>query len=180
MFDLLHLDGQDLRTAPLLERKRALAALMAELPESGLVRLSEHFAEDGPTMLKHAENMHLEGIVSKRTDAPYRSGRTADWLKVKTAIRNSSSSATALRQAWPADPLAPARLLRQGRQRYAGRIGTGQPEGGVRPATPTRGRKNSPLEKISRRSASEGSWSAIIVVEADFRLDWRQFIRQGS
>ena len=70
MFDLLHLDGQDLRTAPLLERKRALAALMAELPESGLVRLSEHFAKMAPTLLKHAENMHLEGIVSNALTRP--------------------------------------------------------------------------------------------------------------
>ncbi len=47
VFDLLHLDGQDLTGAPLIERKRALAALLAELPKDGIVQLSEHFEEDG-------------------------------------------------------------------------------------------------------------------------------------
>jgi bifunctional non-homologous end joining protein LigD len=188
VFDLLHLDGQDLRTAPLLERKRALAALMAELPESGLVRLSEHFAEDGPTMLKHAENMHLEGIVSKRTDAPYRSGRTADWLKVKTA----SNQEFIIIGYEPSDKRG--RLIRslllgyydKGALRYAGRIGTGwgqKEERDLQKRLDPEGRKNSPLEKIPEEERlRKVKWvEPTIVVEVDFR-GWTggKLIRQGS
>src|SRR4051812_9487889 len=85
VFDLIHLDGQDLTTAPLLARKQALAELLEELPKNSVIKLSEHFEEDGAKMLKHACDLHLEGIVSKRADAPYRSGRGSDWLKIKCA-----------------------------------------------------------------------------------------------
>src|SRR4029079_12441663 len=83
VFDLIHLDGQDLTTAPLVARKQALAELLEELPRNSVIKLSEHFEEDGAKMLKHACNLNLEGIVSKRADAPYRSGRGSDWLKIK-------------------------------------------------------------------------------------------------
>src|SRR5690606_12913319 len=80
-----HLDGVDLTGAGLTDRKRALAGLLAALPEAGVVRLSDHFKGDGQTLLKHACKMRLEGVVSKRSDAPYRSGRSGDWLKTKCA-----------------------------------------------------------------------------------------------
>ena len=117
VFDLLHLDGQDLTAAPLLERKRALAELLAGLPQDGVVRLSEHFEEDGATMLKHARDLHLEGIISKRADAPYRSGRSGDWLKIKCS-NNQEFIVIGYEPSdkrGRADPLAAARLLRQGR-----------------------------------------------------------------
>ena len=53
----------------------------------GVLRFSEHFAESGQTMLKHACRMGLEGVVSKRADAPYRSGRGGDWIKAKCTLR---------------------------------------------------------------------------------------------
>lgn len=86
-FDLLHLDGQDLRAEPLLARKERLEALLqAAQPETSL-RYSEHFVEPGQTMLRHACRMGLEGVISKRTDAPYRSGRGRDWIKSKCTQR---------------------------------------------------------------------------------------------
>ena len=89
-FDLLQLDGDDLRARPLLERKERLQALLAKLSKNGRngkVRFSEHFTEAGPLLLEHACRMGLEGIVSKRADTPYRSGRTDDWLKTKCSSR---------------------------------------------------------------------------------------------
>ena len=93
-FDLLHLDGRDMTTAPLIERKQALAELLEELPKDSAVKFSEHFETEGATLLKHACSLHLEGIVSKRADAPYRAGRGGDWLKTKCSSRDSSSWVT--------------------------------------------------------------------------------------
>jgi bifunctional non-homologous end joining protein LigD len=87
-FDLLHLEGWDLREAPLAARKAALSALVAAAgPASGL-RFSEHLEGDGETIFRHACRLGLEGIVSKKLAAPYRSGRAATWLKRKCADRD--------------------------------------------------------------------------------------------
>jgi bifunctional non-homologous end joining protein LigD len=82
LFDLLHLDGTDLTRASLVDRKGALARLLAG-HDDGVLKLSEHFAERGDIVFKHASRLGLEGIVSKLTSAPYRSGRTKAWLKSK-------------------------------------------------------------------------------------------------
>jgi len=136
VFDLLHLDGQDLTGAPLVERKRALAALLAELPDNSVIRLSEHFEEDGPTMLKHACGLHLEGIVSKRADAPYRlrPQRRLAQDQVRQQPGAHRHRLRTLGQARPADPLAAARLLRERRPalRRTDRHRLG-PEAGARP-----------------------------------------------
>jgi bifunctional non-homologous end joining protein LigD len=80
-FDLLELDGQDLRREPLETRKATLASLLRGcLP--GL-RLNEHLAQPGDLVFRHACKMGLEGIVSKRLGSRYRSGRSKDWLKMK-------------------------------------------------------------------------------------------------
>lgn len=86
VFDLLFLNGEDLRSEPLTTRKARLETLLGECAGSS-VRYSEHFLEPGPTMLAHACRMGLEGIVSKRAAVPYRSGRTGDWLKSKCTLR---------------------------------------------------------------------------------------------
>jgi len=82
VFDLLHLDGQDLRPLPLTERRRQLERLLerAKVPRLLLV---EAF-DDGQALLEVAERHGLEGVVSKRRLAPYRSGECLDWRKVKT------------------------------------------------------------------------------------------------
>ena len=81
-FDLLELDGRDLRREPLEVRKATLASV---LRKAGLgVQLNEHLEhEDGDVVFRHACKLGLEGIVSKRKDSPYRSGRSGDWLKSK-------------------------------------------------------------------------------------------------
>jgi bifunctional non-homologous end joining protein LigD len=77
----LHLNGIDLRARPLTERKNLLKWVIAGLSDRLLY--SEHFAEPGEQILAHACKLALEGIVSKRADAPYRSGRSDSWLKSK-------------------------------------------------------------------------------------------------
>ena len=81
-FDLIELDGDDLRREPLVVRKATLASLLARAA-SGL-RLNEHLDEqDGPLVFQHACRLGLEGIVSKRRNSAYRSGRSPDWIKSK-------------------------------------------------------------------------------------------------
>jgi bifunctional non-homologous end joining protein LigD len=80
-FDLLELDGEDLRGLPLSDRKKRIARLLSGR-RLGIV-LSDHTDEDGATIFRQACRMGLEGIVSKKLSAPYRSGPSRDWLKVK-------------------------------------------------------------------------------------------------
>lgn len=86
-FDLLHLDGEDLQSEPLLARKERLEELLKAAGADSPLRYSEHFIEPGQTMLRHACRMGLEGVVSKRAAAPYRSGRGRDWIKSKCTQR---------------------------------------------------------------------------------------------
>jgi bifunctional non-homologous end joining protein LigD len=81
-FDLIELDGDDLRRDPLAVRKATLASLLARAAPG--LRFNEHLdTEDGPLVFAHACSMGLEGIVSKRRNSPYRSGRSLDWIKSK-------------------------------------------------------------------------------------------------
>jgi bifunctional non-homologous end joining protein LigD len=80
-FDLLELDGQDLRRAPIEERKTTLAKLLRKPPDG--VAFNEHYSGDGAIIYKHACALGCEGIVSKRLGSTYRSGRAVCWLKVK-------------------------------------------------------------------------------------------------
>ena len=77
-FDLLELNGLDLRSLPIEERKAKLAALIAPLATG--ILLSEHIEDDGAIVFRHACRLGCEGIVSKRRDAPYRSGRVQTWI----------------------------------------------------------------------------------------------------
>ena len=81
-FDLIELDGDDLRREPLAVRKATLASLLARVAPG--LRFNEHMDEtDGPLVFQHACKMGLEGIVSKRRDSSYRSGRSPNWIKSK-------------------------------------------------------------------------------------------------
>jgi bifunctional non-homologous end joining protein LigD len=80
-FDLIELNGDDLRRDPLEVRKATLKSLLAKAGPG--LRLNEHIEADGPTVFAHACKMGLEGIVSKHKASTYRSGRSPDWLKCK-------------------------------------------------------------------------------------------------
>jgi bifunctional non-homologous end joining protein LigD len=86
-FDLLYLDGFDLRGAPLAERKRLLAELLAGASER--ILYAEHLEGEGAEIQERACAMGLEGIVSKQQDAPYRSGRVESWIKIKCGKRHA-------------------------------------------------------------------------------------------
>jgi bifunctional non-homologous end joining protein LigD len=126
VFDLLHLDGRGLTALPLIERKQQLKRLIGEKAE-GPIRYSEHFEEAGPLVLRHACEMGLEGIVSKRADAPYRGGRSEAFIKTKCAnsqefVVGGYSLSTVLPKAIGALVVG---YFDRGRLIYAGRIGTG-------------------------------------------------------
>jgi bifunctional non-homologous end joining protein LigD len=80
LFDVLHLDGWDLRQCTLLERKRRLQGLS---DWRGMLRYSDHQVGNAPAMLREVSKLQLEGIICKRAEAPYRGGRGRDWLKIK-------------------------------------------------------------------------------------------------
>jgi bifunctional non-homologous end joining protein LigD len=84
-FDLLYLDGQDLRKAPLIERRAALRRLIEPDPRSP-VQFSDHVNCDGAKFFKAAAELGLEGIVSKRVASRYRSGPSRSWLKTKNMV----------------------------------------------------------------------------------------------
>lgn len=81
VFDLLHLDGHNLRSLRLLERKRILQELLRDAPAE--IRFSEHLDTNGAAVFEKACELHAEGIVSKRASGRYISGRGSDWLKLK-------------------------------------------------------------------------------------------------
>jgi len=85
-FDLLYLDGYNLREAALDDRKTVLAKLLSSNRHPSL-RYSDHVVGSGQSMLEHACRLGLEGIVSKRRNAPYRSGRYGEWAKSKCTNR---------------------------------------------------------------------------------------------
>jgi bifunctional non-homologous end joining protein LigD len=88
-FDLLYLNGVDLRGVGLAQRKALLATLLAGVPApfARTIRLSDHVIGQGPAFLAQAVRMGLEGIVSKQRNAPYRAGRSRTWLKMKCIQR---------------------------------------------------------------------------------------------
>jgi ATP-dependent DNA ligase len=83
-FDLIELEGEDLRDEPLERRKQRLAKLLARGGEA--ITFSEHLNHEGPAVFDRACRLGLEGIVSKRLDAPYRSGPSKTWLKSKNPL----------------------------------------------------------------------------------------------
>jgi bifunctional non-homologous end joining protein LigD len=109
-FDVIELNGDDLRRDPLEVRKATLSSVVAKA-DAG-IRFNEHIEGDGPTVFAHACKMGLEGIVSKRKDSTYRSGRSADWLKMKNpacaAMKREAEEdwgKERWRRWWLADPL---------------------------------------------------------------------------
>jgi bifunctional non-homologous end joining protein LigD len=83
VFDAPFLDGRDLRKLPLVSRKQAVHALIARAGDQEVVRYADHIEGDGVAFFEQAIKHGVEGIVSKRRDAPYESRRTTTWRKVR-------------------------------------------------------------------------------------------------
>ena len=135
VFDLLHLDGYDLMPAALEARKGALATLLDR--RGGALRYTDHVVGEGASFHREACRLHLEGMISKRKDAPYRPGRSSDWLKVKCLQRQEFVIAGYTDPSGSRSGLG-ALLLgvhENGRLRYVGKVGTGFTEATLKDLT---------------------------------------------
>jgi bifunctional non-homologous end joining protein LigD len=124
-FDLMFLNGEDLRGLTLLERKQRLKDI---LPRHKLIAFSPHRKMSGTKFFEEAERQGLEGIMAKRADSTYRSGaRTDDWLKIKTSKRQEVVVVgfTAPRRTRPFFGALTLALREKNGWRYIGHVGTG-------------------------------------------------------
>jgi bifunctional non-homologous end joining protein LigD len=121
-FDLLYLDGFDLRGASLIERKKVLAGLLDGVKPP--IQYSEHFETDGASLFKQACELGLEGLIAKVKGASYRSGRMESWLKVKCITKGSYHVVGFLPHPGAVGALYLAK--KEGKAfRYVGKAGTG-------------------------------------------------------
>lgn len=171
VFDLLYLEGEDLRPLSLGERKQRLLDLVGSAAE-GRIRYVPHFAESAEAVLKSACRMALEGIVSKRLDAPYSSGRGAGWPKSKcragqeVIIGGWTSAGSRLRSLLVG-------VRREGTLTYAGRVGTGFGRESLKPLMPrlkALGVADSPFkgQKLPRGGGSLHWVRPTLVAEIEF------------
>jgi len=125
-FDLLHLNGVDLTPAPLSGRKELLETVL-KTSRSRHLRYSAHLAGDGEAVLREACALGLEGVVSKRADRPYRSGRNGDWLKSKCVQTDEFVIGGYLASSVDARAVGALALgtFEEGKLVYRGRVGTG-------------------------------------------------------
>ncbi|HVS77220.1 MAG TPA: DNA ligase D, partial [Steroidobacteraceae bacterium] len=136
-FDLMFLQGRDLRPLPLEERKRRLQTLLESLPAASRPRLRylEHFTTAGEAVLESACKLSLEGVVSKRLGAPYESGRTGSWTKSKCRAGHE-----VVIGGWTSEGSSLSSLIagvyRGGRLVPVGRVGTGFSAAKVRQLLP--------------------------------------------
>ena len=124
-FDLMFLNGEDLRGLTLLERKKRLKDI---LPRHKLIAFSRHRKTSGTKFFEEAERKGLEGIMAKRADSTYHSGsRTDDWLKIKTSKRQEVVIAgfTAPRRTRPFFGALALAVREKDGWRYIGHVGTG-------------------------------------------------------
>jgi len=130
LFDLLWLDGQDWRPAPLTERRARLAELLAT-DHSPMLRLSEPLPPDPHSLLASACQLGMEGVIGKRAGAAYRSGRSSDWIKLKCGqgdefiIAGFTAGQGARVAAGDLGALVLAAPTPDGALRWAGNVGSG-------------------------------------------------------
>ena len=127
IFDLLKLDGHDLRELPLLKRKELLKELLGPNKGNNLIRYSDHSTQSGEELLQAACSLHLEGLVSKKANGPYPVGRNGDWVKSKCIsqqefVIGGFTDGTGSRVGLGALLLG---VYEKGELRYVGKVGTG-------------------------------------------------------
>ncbi|GAA0587148.1 DNA ligase D [Caenispirillum bisanense] len=166
LFDCLFLDGEDLRDQPLVARKDRLRALLeaADLPPDALLRYSDHIDGAGPRVWEKACGMRLEGVISKRRDGPYRSGRGRDWVKSKCIERQEFviGGFTEPTKGGPGiGALAVGYHDAHGALAYAGKVGTGYTEAvgrSLRKALEARLRKTCPFTEGGAKTERDIRW----------------------
>ena len=117
-FDLLHIDGEDMRFKPVVQRRARLSDLLVRGPADGAIQFSEELPCSGAEFFKQCERLGLEGMVSKRVSAPYRSGRTETWLKTKCFEESVYEVAGVLRE--PGQPAVAYLVTPDKERRYVG------------------------------------------------------------
>jgi bifunctional non-homologous end joining protein LigD len=174
LFDILHLDGRDLRPLPLVKRKTILEKVVAQLPVRSPVQFSSEVTGQGAKFFKLACRRHLEGIVSKRAAAPYRSGRSSDWLKVKCKLRQEFVIG-GYRHETTGRPNLGSLLVGyfdRGKLIYAGSVGTGwsvQLGRSIMVALRPIGRETPPFVAVPRPDAKDAHWTEPkLVCEVEF------------
>ena len=180
VFDLVHFDGRDLTGLPLVERKRILAQVMPKTNQ-GPVRLVEYIEGNGPALFQRAREMGLEGIVSKRRDAPYRSGRGDDWVKTKCLKRDEfvivgHTDPGGARHGFGALLLG---YHDDGKLVYAGKVGTGFSEKSLADLTAklkSLEQSKSPLDKPASISTRNVHWVKPKLVA---QIEFSQWTRDG-
>lgn len=158
-FDLLHLNGRDLREKPLKDRRRALEKLFQHVPPDGPLRLSPVVA-DGGEAFDQVCAIGGEGIVSKRSDAPYRAGRGLNWIKVKCDRRAEFLILGYLPSDKPGRDFASLFMgsREDGRITYRGKVGTGFDEATFRSLRPLfAARKEAAAPADAPRSETRGA-----------------------
>ena len=163
LFDLLYLAGWDLTGARLDARKAALERLIADRG-GGTLRYSDHVEGSGEAFHRNACRMALEGVISKRADAPYRSGRSAAWLKVKCQAREELvvigwTDPSGSRQGFGA--LLLGYYDAHGRLHFAGGVGTGfdtRTLRALRAKLDRLARKEAPSPEIARAVPRRTHW----------------------
>lgn len=189
LFDLLFLNGTDLRPRPLIERKETLRGLLEDQPQEGVLFYSDHIDEaGGPAVLRNACGMALEGIISKRRDRPYIAGRGKDWVKSKCVERQEFviGGFTPPSHGGPGIGAVVLGVYEDGRLIYCGKVGTGFTEASgkaVRAALEKRRRERSPFAGFGRKEAGRDAVfvEPDLICEIEF-LSWSRdgMVRQGS
>jgi bifunctional non-homologous end joining protein LigD len=179
IFDLLHLDGCSLMAARLEDRKRLLEALLATR-STQLIRYSRHVEGDGSAFYGGCCSLGLEGVVSKRRDAPYVPGRGHSWLKIKCAEREEFVIIGWTDPAGSREGLGSLLLGyhdARGNLHYAGRVGTGFSRAALREL---RSRlellvaKTAPAAEIAAAAPKRSHWvKPDLVAEVRF-TEWTQ------
>src|SRR6202034_3679048 len=151
-FDLLATANEDLRSLPLAERKQRLHELLEQANLGESIRYVAHFESTADTVLLSACKMHLEGIVSKRLDAPYTSGRSGDWTKAKCRAGHEVVLGGWTTEAGQLRSLL-AGVNHDGHLLYVGRIGTGYGAAVAAKLLPT-------LKKLTQKASPFGGANA--------------------
>lgn len=186
LFDLLEIDGEDLRKQPLIERKARLADLLKDSPKAGPLIYSDHVVGNGADVYEHAASMGLEGIVSKRADSTYRSERAKTWLKVKTG-----ESDEFLVVGWEPSEVKGKRFAalllatREGRKLvYRGKVGSGfgaREQAAIWPELEKRATKTPPVEVPRGFVRNAHFVKPELVVEVAYRgISSDELLRQPS
>lgn len=163
VFDLMFLDGKDLRKKPLQERRARLAELMLEEGISNWLVYADYVQGSGAEFLAQARGAGLEGIMSKRADAPYRSGRSKDWVKIKCNQADEFVIGGYSRSEVRGKPFSSLLLgtFDDGKLLYSGKVGTGFDARDftslARTFKPLE-RRTSPFEELPREERKNAVW----------------------